>query len=165
MDPGISGTRSGSLYPKGSPWYSEAGTQAYSAGDPAKAKQLAKDAGYTGTPIRLLVSTNYQAHFDQATVFTKQLAEAGINVQMIVVDWATLLKMRGQPDQWDIFVTHHGFVPDPILITFMNDSYAGWWKTPEKTKLVAAFTGTADPAAREKAWADCRPCSTNRCRQ
>ena len=145
---------SGSLYPKGSPWYSEAGTQAYSAGDPAKAKQLAKDAGYTGTPIRLLVSTNYQAHFDQATVFTKQLAEAGINVQMIVVDWATLLKMRGQQDQWDIFVTHHGFVPDPILITFMNDSYAGWWKTPEKTKLVAAFTGTADPAAREKAWAD-----------
>ena len=105
-------------------------------------------------PIRLLVSTNYQAHFDQATVFTKQLADAGINVQMMVVDWATLLKMRGQADQWDIFVTHHGFVPDPILITFMNDSYAGWWKTPEKTKLTAAFTGTADPAARAKIWAE-----------
>ena len=28
--------------------------------------------------------------------------------------------MRGQQDQWDIFVTHHGFVPDPILITFMG---------------------------------------------
>ena len=54
---------------------------------------------------------------------------------MIVVDWATLLKMRGQPEQWDIFVTHHGFVPDPILITFLNDSYPGWWNSPEKAKL------------------------------
>jgi peptide/nickel transport system substrate-binding protein len=144
----------GSIYPKGSPWYTEAGVQRYNIGDAAKAKQMAKAAGYDGTPIRLLVSTNYQAHFDQATVFTKQLADAGINVQMIVVDWATLLKMRGQADQWDIFVTHHGFVPDPILVTFMNDSYPGWWNTPEKTKLMAAFTGTADPAARQKIWAE-----------
>ena len=143
---------SGSIFPKGNHWYTEAGIEAYNVGDPAKAKQMAKDAGYEGTPIRLLVSTNYQAHFDQATVFTRQLAEAGINVQMIVVDWATLLKMRGQPDQWDIFVTHHSFVPDPILVTFLNDSYPGWWKTPEKDKLRAAFTGTMDPAEREKVW-------------
>ena len=144
----------GSIYPKGNPWYTEAGVQRYNVGDAAKAKQMAKDAGYDGTPIRLLVSTNYQAHFDQATIFTKQLADAGINVQMMVVDWATLLKTRGQADQWDIFVTHHGFVPDPILLTFMNESYPGWWNTPEKTKLTAAFTGTADPAARQKLWAE-----------
>ena len=86
----------GSIYPKGNPWHTQAGVKNYNVGDAAKAKQMAKDAGYTGAPIRLLVSTNYQAHFDQATVFTKQLADAGINVQMMVVDWATLLKMRGQ---------------------------------------------------------------------
>ena len=145
----------GALYPAGNPWYTEAGVQqSYNIGNAAKARQMAKDAGYDGAPIRLLVSTNYQAHFDQATVFTKQLADAGINVQMMVVDWATLLKMRGQAEQWDIFVTHHGFVPDPILITFMNESYPGWWNTPEKAKLTAAFTATADPAAREKIWAE-----------
>src|SRR5438552_1360005 len=144
----------GSIYPQGSYWYSTAGTEAYSQHDAKKAKALAKDAGYTGTPIRLLVSTNYQAHFDEATVFTRQLADAGINVQMMVVDWATLLKTRGQSEQWDIFVTHHGFVPDPILITFMNESYPGWWNTPEKAKLTAAFTATADTAAREKIWAE-----------
>jgi peptide/nickel transport system substrate-binding protein len=143
----------GSIFPKGTPWYTEAGIEAYNVGDPAKAKQMAKEAGYDGTPIRLLVSTNYQTHFDQATVFTRQLAEAGINIQMMVVDWATLLKMRGQPEQWDIFVTHHSFVPDPILVTFLNDSYPGWWKTPEKEALRAAFTGTMDPAERQKIWA------------
>lgn len=144
----------GSIYPKGNVWHTETGVKNYNVGDATKAKQMAKDAGYKGEPIRLLVSTNYQAHFDQATVFTKQLADAGINVQMMVVDWATLLKMRGQADQWDIFVTHHGFVPDPILVTFMNETYPGWWNTPERAKLVAAFTGTADPEARLKIWAE-----------
>ena len=58
----------------------------------------------------MLVSTNYAFHYDQAVVFTRQLLEAGINVEMIVVDWATLIKKRAQPDQWDLFFTHHGFV-------------------------------------------------------
>ncbi len=71
---------------------------------------------------------------------------------MVVVDWATLLKYRGQPEQWDMFVTHHGNIPDPILLTAMNDSYPGWWATPEKTALNAVFTGSADPAVRQDAW-------------
>ncbi len=142
----------GSIFPKDNFWYSTAGIEAYSQHDPAKAKALAAEAGYHGTPIRLLVSTNYQAHYDEATVFTQQLAKAGINVQMIVVDWATLLKMRGQPEQWDIFVTHHGFSPDPILFTFMNASYPGWWASPEITALRTGLTTTFDQQARKATW-------------
>jgi len=142
----------GSIFPKGSFWYSTAGTDAYSQHDAKKAKELAKEAGYTGTPIRLLVSTNYQAHFDEATVFTRQLAEAGINVQMMVVDWATLLKTRGQSEQWDIYVTHHGFQPDPILLTFLNPTYPGWWDSPEISALRTELTNTSDQAARKAAW-------------
>jgi len=142
----------GSIFPPGNFWYSEAGIEAYNQHDAAKAKEMALAAGYDGTPIKLLVSTNYQAHFDQATVFVQQLAEAGINVQMNVVDWATLLKMRGEPSQWDIFVTHHGVPPDPILVTFLNDGYPGWWTSPEITALKKEFTGTADLAKRKEVW-------------
>jgi len=142
----------GSIYPKGSAWYSEAGIEAFSEGNAEKAKAMAKEAGYDGTPIKLLVSTNYQFHYDQAAVFTSQLAKAGINVQMIVVDWATLIKKRAQPDQWDIFFTHHGTVPDPVLLTPLNDTYPGWWTTPEKQALKDEFTGTSDKAARIKTW-------------
>lgn len=142
----------GSIFPKGTAWYSTAGVEAYSPHDAKKAKELAKEAGYTGAPIRLLVSTNYQAHYDEAAVFTRQLAEAGINVQMIVVDWATLLKMRGQSDQWDIFVTHHGFSPDPVLFTFMAADYPGWWNSPEIQALRTELTSTTDPAARKATW-------------
>jgi peptide/nickel transport system substrate-binding protein len=142
----------GSIFPKGNFWYSEAGIEAYNPHDPAKAKEMAVAAGYDGTPIRLLTSTNYQTHFDQATVFVRQMADAGINVQMIVVDWATLLKMRAEPSQWDIFVTHHGVPPDPILMTFMNDGYPGWWTSPEITALRKDFTSTADLAQRKAVW-------------
>ena len=142
----------GSFLPAGSFWHSDAGTGQFSEGDAAKAKALAEQAGYDGTPIKFLVSTNYAFHYDQAVVFTRQLLQAGINVQMVVVDWATLIKKRAQPDEWDLFFTHHGFVPDPILISVMNDNYPGWWTTPEKQELKSAFTATNDPAARKSTW-------------
>ena len=142
----------GSILPKGNFWYSEAAIEAYNQHDAAKAKALATEAGYDGTPIRLLTSTNYQTHYDQATVAVKQLAEAGINVQLIVVDWATLLKMRGQPEQWDMFITHHGGPPDPILITFLNSGYPGWWTSPEIEQLKKDFTSTADLTQRKAVW-------------
>ena len=138
--------------PEGQLLLLDRGIEAYSQHDPEGAKALAKEAGYDGTPIRLLVSTNYQAHYDEATVFTQQLAEAGINVQMIVVDWATLLKMRGQPEQWDIFVTHHGFPPDPALFTFMNATYPGWWNSPEINALREELSVSVTPEARKAVW-------------
>ena len=144
----------GSFLPDGNAWHSEAGTSRFSEGDAEKAAGLAADADYDGTPIKFLVSTNYAFHYDQAVVFTRQLLEAGINVQMVVVDWATLIQKRAQPEEWDLFFTHHGFVPDPILISVMNDNYPGWWATAEKQALKAAFTETNDPDARKATWAD-----------
>ena len=142
----------GSFLPRGNFWYSNAGVGSFSEGNAEKARALAERAGYDGTPIKFLVSTNYAFHYDQAVVFTRQLLDAGINVQMVVVDWATLIQKRAQPDQWDLFFTHHGFVPDPILISVMNDNYPGWWTTAEKQELNDAFTVTNDPADRKATW-------------
>jgi len=144
----------GSFLPSGNAWHSDAGVEFFSEGDADRAMSLAGDAGYDGTPIKFLVSTNYAFHYDQAVVFTRQLLDAGINVELVVVDWATLIKKRAQPEEWDMFFTHHGFVPDPILISVMNDNYPGWWATPEKARLKAAFTATNDPAARKATWAE-----------
>ena len=144
----------GSFLPKGNAWFTESGTDFFSQSDAGKAAMLAEEAGYDGTPVKFLVSTNYAFHYDKAVVYTRQLLEAGINVQMVVVDWATLIKKRAQPEEWDLFFTHHGFVPDPILISVMNDNYPGWWVTDEKMQLKTAFTATNDPAARKATWAE-----------
>ena len=140
--------------PEGNVWYTESGADAFSKGDAAAARELAKEAGYNGEPIKFMVSTNYPFHYDTAIVYTKQLAQAGFNIDLQVYDWATLIKKRGEPDQWDLFFTHHGFVPDPILISVMNPNYPGWWSTPEMTALSEKFTASADPAERQKLWGE-----------
>jgi len=144
----------GSFYPKGNVWYSTAGIDNFSRGDAKAAKKMAADAGYKGEAIKFMVSTNYPFHYDSAIVYTKALADAGFNVDLQVVDWATLIQKRAQPEQWDLFFTHHGFVPDPILISLMNSNYPGWWTTPEITELKAKFTASADPEERSKIWSD-----------
>lgn len=143
----------GSFFPEGSVWYTKDGTERYNQGDPKKAAEMAKAAGYHGQTIRLLVSTNYQQHFDWANVFKRQLADAGIKVKLNVTDWATLLKERADPAQWDMFITHHSPIPDPMLLTFMNDSYPGWWTSPEKEKLVSQLLATSDIKSRVATWA------------
>ncbi|MCP1200245.1 ABC transporter substrate-binding protein [Notoacmeibacter sp. MSK16QG-6] len=144
----------GSFLPDGNVWYNDAGTENFSKGDAEAAKTMAQEAGYSGEPIKFMVSTNYPFHYDTAIVYTKQLANAGFNIDLQVYDWATLIEKRAQPDQWDLFFTHHGFVPDPILISVMNDTYPGWWATPEKTELKDKFTASSDPAEREKIWGE-----------
>jgi len=144
----------GSFLPEGNVWYTDSGADHFSKGDAEAAKTMAEEAGYTGDPIKFMVSTNYPFHYDKAIVYTKQLAAAGFNIDLQVYDWATLIEKRAQPDQWDLFFTHHGFVPDPILISVMNDEYPGWWTSDEKAALKAKFTASSDPAERQAIWAE-----------
>ena len=142
----------GSIYPEGTAWYTEAGTEAHNQANAEEAKRLAKEAGYNGEPIRYMVSSSYALHYDTGQVFEQQLRAAGFNIDFQVYDWATLVNRRAEPGLWDMFETTHGFVPDPILLTFMNDNYPGWWTSPEKEKLEAAFTGTTDTDERREIW-------------
>jgi len=138
----------------GGQWETEKGASAFSRGDAEAAKKAAEAAGYSGEPIKFMVSTNYPFHYDQAVVFTRQLANAGFNVDLQVYDWATLIQKRAQPEEWDLFFTHHGFVPDPSLLSALNDNYPGWWQTPQKAKLKSDLNGTTDSAKRRAAWGD-----------
>ena len=142
----------GSIFAKGNQWYTTQGADKYSQGNAAAAKSMAEAAGYKGEPIKFMVSPRYSIHYDMAVVVTRQLLEAGFLVDLQVYDWATLISKRAQPDQWDLFFTHHGFVPDPVLVSVLNDNYPGWWITPQKKKLVDAFTATTDVEKRKEVW-------------
>ena len=144
----------GSIMPKSTSWYTLEGTDLYNLKSAAKAQELAKAAGYNGEKITFMVSSAYQIHNNIGIVFAKLMKDAGFNVDLQVYDWATLISKRGDASQWDIFFTHHGFVPDPILYSFMSDSYPGWWATDEKHALVDEFTKTVDPGKRKAVWVD-----------
>lgn len=69
-----------SIYPKGTPWYSEAGAAWYKLGNVERAKQLAAEAGYKGEPIRWLTTQQYDWMYKSSTVAAAQLRRAGFNV-------------------------------------------------------------------------------------
>ena len=141
-----------SVYPQGTPYHTTAGSDLYNVHDLAKAKQLMKEAGYTGEPIRWLTTQQYDYMFKSTTVAAAQLQRAGFKVDMQVLEWAGVLDHRAKPADYDIFTTSHGFVPDPALITVFNSAYPGWWDSPEKNKLLDEFNRVADPAARARVW-------------
>ncbi|MEM7022232.1 MAG: ABC transporter substrate-binding protein [Pseudomonadota bacterium] len=144
----------GAIYTEGTTWYTDAGTEEFASGDVEKAKRLAEEAGYDGEPIRFMISSSYPLHHDTGQVFAKQMKDAGFNIDLMVTDWPTVLERRSNPELWDMFETTHGAMPDPILYTFLNDNYPGWWVSPEKEELEAKFTGTVDQEERKQLWAE-----------
>ena len=141
-----------SYYPKGTAWYSAAGAKYYNQKDPALAKQLLAKAGYKNEPLRIICTKEYEYMYNIGVTAAAQLKEAGFNVDLQVFDWATVLDRRGKPDMYDAFVTGHGFVPDPSLITILSPQYPGWWDSPAKNDLLAKLNSTTQPAARKQIW-------------
>lgn len=143
---------SGSLMPDTTPWYSEVGVARYNQHNAELAKKLAAEAGYKGEKITYLATTSYKYNYDYSMVLVQNLKDAGFNVDMQIFDWATLVSKRSDPKQWNLFLTAHGFIPDPSLFTFMSEAYPGWWKTEAKRALTKEFSETIDPVKRKAVW-------------
>jgi len=143
----------GNHFPKGSPFYSTAGTDRYNQRNAKEAKAVAEKAGYKGEPIRVLTSRQYDFHYNMALLMAEQLKRAGFKVDLNVVDWATLVQRRNDAKLWDIYVTHSGQFPEPMLSPpQLGDGAPGWWGTPAKDAALAAFNKEPDPAKRGALW-------------
>lgn len=143
----------GNHFPKGSPFYSTAGTHHYNQRNAKLAKEAAEKAGYKGEPLRVLTSRQYDFHYNMALLMAEQLKRAGFKVELNVVDWATLVQRRNDPKLWDLYITHSGQFPEPMLSPpQLGDGAPGWWGTPAKQAALAAFNREADPAKRAALW-------------
>ncbi|WP_146346890.1 ABC transporter substrate-binding protein [Phaeobacter marinintestinus] len=95
----------------------------------AKAKELLAEAGYDGTPVVLMHSTNVPVLTNLAPV-AKDLMEAiGLNVDMQSMDWSTLVARRSKKDApadggWNAFLTawDAGDLFNPLAMAFLNAS-------------------------------------------
>ncbi|MDS1140118.1 ABC transporter substrate-binding protein [Pusillimonas sp. SM2304] len=130
----------GALFPKGSPWYTSAGVSGnYNQGDIEKAQKLLKEAGYDGTPIRILTSRQYDHLYKMTQVAAEYMKAAGFNVDLQVMDWASLSQRRADPKLWDIFATFIGYQVDPSGLGVLNPKYLTGWASPEKDAAVSEF--------------------------
>ena len=143
----------GNHFPKGSPFYSTTGADQYNQRNAPKAKEAAAKAGYKGEPVRVLTSRQYDFHYNMSLLMAEQLKRAGFKVDLNVVDWATLVQRRNDPKLWDIYVTHSGQFPEPMLSPpQLGDGAPGWWETAAKKATLTAFNQEIDNAKRGALW-------------
>jgi len=122
--------------------YTPAGTEAYNKPDLAKAKQLLQQAGYQGQTLRFLTTHDYDYMYNSAVVVQQQLKAIGVNVDLVVTDWATVLANRAKPDGWDMFITGFNFEPTPAAYIFLQPSWPGWTDDPAIQRAIAAVNAS-----------------------
>ena len=147
-------TLDASLYPEGMRFHSKAGTDAYNQNNPAKARQLAAQAGYKGQPIRLLTTTQFDYYYNMALVGTEAWTNAGFNIDMQVVDWGTLLSRRNNPSLYEMCTVGAPFLAEPSLTFTAGAERPGWWSSPAKDRIVGAFNAEMDAEKRRAMFDD-----------
>ena len=153
-----------SLFPCGSPLATTAGFEDRLESNFARARALLQEAGYDGTPVVLMQSTDVASLANLAPVAKALMERAGFRVDLQAMDWQTLVTRRARKDApaaggWSIFLTSWGSIDvlDPAATAFLNASCEratfGWPCDAELQRLRDAFAREADPE-KQKALAE-----------
>ena len=78
--------------------------------DYALSKKLLKEAGYDGTPIVVMQSTDVDVLNNLGPTAAQHLRRGGFNVDLQAMDWQTLVARRAKKDKpaaggWNVFMT------------------------------------------------------------
>lgn len=137
------------------------GKEYYNQKNPAKAKQLAQEAGYKGDEIVFLTDSNYKSHHETAVVASEQLKKAGLNVRLNVVDWPTAFQTRLKPEGWSLWALSFGIEPyeGPYTVasffTTENEGRGVQFRSdPELTRANTALNTSLKIEDRVKAFAE-----------
>src|SRR5216117_4259917 len=126
-----------------------------------KAQDLLKEAGYDGTPIVLMHSTDLVVLANLAPVAKSLLEKAGFKVDMQSMDWQTLVARRAKkepPSQggWNAFLTAWvaADILNPVMTGFLNASCEkamfGWPCDKDIEGLRDAFARESNPAKQKQ---------------
>ena len=148
----------------GTPLETTKGTEGLLESNFAKARELLKEAGYDGTPIVLMHSTDLQVLTNLAPVAKSLMERAGFKVDMISMDWQSVVARRAKKDPpsqggWHAFLTSwvSADVLNPVMTAFLNSScdkaLFGWPCDAEMEALRDQFARETDPA-KQKAIAE-----------
>ena len=126
-----------------------------------KARDLLKEAGYDGTPVVLMQSTDLQVLTNLAPVAKSLMEKAGFKVDMQSMDWQTLVARRAKKDPpnaggWNAFLTSWvaADILNPVMAGFANagcdKAMFGWPCDAEMEKLRDQFARETDPAKQKE---------------
>jgi len=145
------------LFICGTTFGSTKGTDDVLTSNMKKAQELLKEAGYDGTPVVLMHSTDLKALTNLAPVAKSLMEKAGFKVDMQSMDWQTLVARRAKKDApsaggWNAFLTSWvtADVMNPVSTAYLNSSCEkalfGWPCDETMEKLRDQFARESDPA-------------------
>jgi len=133
-------------------WYTDAGGENYNQANLEKARQLLKEAGYKGEPLRWMTTTEIPWVYTTALVASKQLEKVGFNIELEVMDWATAIDRRSRVETWEIYGTANTFTVDPAVWPSIYPAPPVNWKGEEKDKVIERLNTEITFEARYAAW-------------
>jgi peptide/nickel transport system substrate-binding protein len=150
-----------SLFPCGTPFSSMKGMEDKLESNFKQSRELLQKAGYDGTPIVLMHSTDLAVLTNLAPVAKSLMERGGFKVDMQSMDWQTVVARRAKkeaPQQggWHAFLTSWvaADVLNPIGTAFLNSScdkaLFGWPCDEQMEKLRDAFARSTDPAKQKE---------------
>jgi peptide/nickel transport system substrate-binding protein len=121
--------------------------------DLAHAKKLLADAGYKGQPIKITTNSRFAVMNDVAVLVQAMAQQAGINISVEVVEFATQLSRYAKGD-YQLMVWNYTPYLDPVfgLDRFIGDKITQSdrvWSNPQAIALLAMLMDTASPEARQ----------------
>src|SRR5437763_10620478 len=119
MDPSLA-------FVENAPWHTKLQGLPWNEHNRDKAKRLLREAGYKGEPIRFMTTQEYKWMYDFALLSRQQLEDAGFTIDLQVVDWATLVKRRNNPKEYEAFTTGTGNIFEPTAYTLFSCTWPGW---------------------------------------
>lgn len=105
-------------FPKDSQWYSDVSANA--GQDVEKAKAMLEEIGYDGIPLVMLTTEAYPEFYNACLIMQQQLEAVGINVELKVQDWGTMLTSLSQPDDsWDLYPMNYPLANSPATVAYL----------------------------------------------
>src|SRR5438552_2168243 len=146
-----------SFFPCGSPFETTKGMEGLLESNFSKSQALLKEAGYDGTPVVLMHSTDLALLANLAPVAKSLLEKGGFKVDMVSMDWQTLVARRAKKDPptaggWNAFLTSWvaADILNPVMMGFLNAScdkaMFGWPCDKDIEGLRDAFARETNPA-------------------
>ena len=141
----------------GTPFATEAGMEGLLESNFDKSKALLKEAGYDGTPVVLLQSTDLQVLTNLGPVAKQLLEKGGFKVDMQSSDWQTVVARRVRKTPvadggWNLMQTSwvSADILNPVMTGFINTACDkasfGWPCDAEMEKLRDDFARETEPA-------------------
>jgi peptide/nickel transport system substrate-binding protein len=145
----------------GTPLESNAGMEGLVRGNFAKSRELLKEAGYDGTPIVMLHTTDIAVLTNAGPIAKDLLEKGGFKVQMVPLDFQAIVARRlrktlPQDGGWNGFMTAWLSVDmmnpltNSMLTASCDKANFGWPCDAEVERLRDAFARAPDLESRKK---------------